>query len=131
MTSCTRSARVFRVIESDVETLQRRKRFHLSALRVCMTDRAHPTRRICELLRVTTRARRMRSFARQRRLRGVVFTTVTKQTGKPRVVLIVVFELRVRSFGHHKAQKAQNDFTNTFVPFVLFCGNHDRHFAGL
>src|SRR6185436_10256067 len=30
---------VFRVVEFDVETLQRWKRFNFSALRVCMTDR--------------------------------------------------------------------------------------------
>src|ERR1044072_5315681 len=109
MTSRTRSARMCRVIESDVEAPQWRKRFHLSALRVCMADRANLTRRICELLRVTTRAWRVRSFARQRRLRGVVFTAMTKLTGKPRVILVVMLELRVIGFGHQKTQKAQND----------------------
>ena len=59
MTCRTRRARVLPVIEHDVETPQRRKRFDLSALRVCMADRTHLIRTICELLRVTTRARRM------------------------------------------------------------------------
>jgi hypothetical protein len=59
MTGRTRSVPVFRVIESGVEAPQRWKRFHLSALRVRMTDRTNLTRWICELLRVTTRARRV------------------------------------------------------------------------
>ena len=95
MTGRTRSARVFRMIEARVETLQRRKRFDLSALHVRVTDRADRTRRVCELLLVTTGAGRMCSFAGQRGLRRVVLTPVAKQTGKPRVLAIVVFELRV------------------------------------
>jgi len=69
VTSSTRRITVLRVIEPRVETAQRWKRFDLSALRVCVTDRADRARWICELLRVTTGARRVCSFARQRRLR--------------------------------------------------------------
>ena len=64
VTSRASSTIVLRVIEPRIKTAQRWKRFHLSALRVCVTDRADRARRICELLRVTTRARRMCSFAR-------------------------------------------------------------------
>jgi uncharacterized DUF497 family protein len=52
-------------------------------------------------------------------LRGVVFTAMAKQTGKPRVILIVVLELRVISLRHKKAQKAQKYSKNR------------HHFAGL
>ena len=69
VTSGTSSITVFRVVKSHVETPQGRKRFDLSALRVRVTNRADGTRWICELLRVTTRARRVCSFARQCRLR--------------------------------------------------------------
>ena len=69
VTSSTRRITVLRVIEPRVETAQRWKRFDLSALRVSVTDRADRARWICELLRMTTRARRVCSFARQRRLR--------------------------------------------------------------
>ena len=127
MTCRTRSARMFRVIEYDVEAPERRKRFHLSTLRVCMADRTHLTRLICELLLVTTRARRMRSFARQRWLRRVVFTAMAKQTRQARVILVVMLELRVISLGRKKAQKAQKSSENYFV---LSCGLHS-HFAGL
>jgi hypothetical protein len=84
---------VFRVIESRVKTKQRWKRFDLAALNVCMTDRADLACRIRELLRMAASARRMCSFARQRRLRRIGFTTMAKQAGKPRVIAIVVFEL--------------------------------------
>jgi len=86
---------VFRVIEPDVETSQRRKCFDPSALRVCMTDSANLTCWICKLLRVTARARRVCCFAGQGRLRGVVFPSVAEQTRKPRVIGNIVFELRV------------------------------------
>ena len=65
-----------RVIEPRIKTPQRWKRFHLSALRVCVTDGADRARRVRELLRVTTCTRRVCSFARQRRLRRIVFTTM-------------------------------------------------------
>ena len=68
-TSRTSRTTVHRVIEPRIETAQRWKRFHLSALRVCVTDRADRARWICELLRVTTRAGRVCSFAGQRWLR--------------------------------------------------------------
>ena len=71
MTSGTCSTRrgMSRVIEFDIETPQWRKRFDLSTLRVRMADRADLTRGIRELLGMTTSARRMCSFSRQRRLR--------------------------------------------------------------
>ena len=69
VTRCTRRIAVFRVIELRIETAQRRKRFDLSALGVRVTDRADLARGIHELLCVTTRARCMRSFAGQGRLR--------------------------------------------------------------
>jgi len=69
VTCGTSSITVFRVVKFRVETLQRWKRFDLSALRVSVTNRADGARWICELLRVTTRARRVCSFARQCRLR--------------------------------------------------------------
>jgi len=69
MTTAALAARMFRMIELDIETPQRRKRFHLSALRVSMTDRTDLASRIRELLLVTARTRRMIIFARQRRLR--------------------------------------------------------------
>src|SRR5215208_1349280 len=86
---------VFRMIEPDVKTSQRRKGFDLSALRVCMTDSANLTCWICELLRMTARARRVCCFAGQGRLRGVVFPSMAEQTRKPRMIAIIVFELRV------------------------------------
>lgn len=69
MTSGTCRTTVLRVIESRVETAQRWKCFDLSTLRVCVTDRADRACWIRELLRVTTRAGRVASFAGQRRLR--------------------------------------------------------------
>jgi len=95
VTTSTSSATVFRVIEPRVETAQRWKGFDLSALSVCVTDRADLARWIRKLLRVTAGARRMRCFARERRLRRIVFTTMAEQTGKARVIAIVVFELRI------------------------------------
>ena len=61
VTSVARSTcrRVSRVIEFNVETPQLRKRFDLSTLRVRMANRTDLTRRICELLCVTTCAWRM------------------------------------------------------------------------
>ena len=93
MTSDTARVAVCRMIEPRIETQQRWKRFDLSALRVCVTNSANLTCPICELLRVTTRARRMRSFAGQRWLRRVVFTTMAQQTREPRMIAVVVFEL--------------------------------------
>jgi len=93
VTTSTRSIRVFRVIESRVKAAQRRKRLHLSALYIRVTDRADLARWICKLLRVTARARRVCSFAGQGRLRRVVLATMAKQTGKPGVIAIVVFKL--------------------------------------
>lgn len=69
MTSGTGGTCVLRVIESRIETTQRWKRLDLSTLNILMTNRTNWTCRICELLRVTARARRMCSFAGQGRLR--------------------------------------------------------------
>ena len=65
----TSRSTVFCVIEARVETAQRWKSLDLSALRIRVTDRADLACRIRKLLRVTTRARRMCGFTRQRRLR--------------------------------------------------------------
>ena len=46
MTGGTSSARMFRMVEPRVETAQCGKRFKLSALHVCMTNRADLTGRI-------------------------------------------------------------------------------------
>ena len=92
-------AGVSRVIEFDVEAPQRGKRFHLSALRIRVTDRADLTRLIGKLLRVTTAARRVRILARQCRRRRLVHTTVAQQTRQPRVIFVVVFELRIVRLG--------------------------------
>ena len=86
---------VSRMIEFDVEAPQRWKRFHLSALRIRVTDRADLARLIRELLRVTSAARSVRVLARQRRRRRVVYPTMAQQTRQPRVIFVVVFELRV------------------------------------
>jgi hypothetical protein len=86
---------VFPVVKPRIETAQGRKRFHLSALRIRMTNRADLTRRIRKLLRMTTSARRVCSFTRQRRLRRVVFTTMTQQTRQSRMLRVVMFELRI------------------------------------
>ena len=91
--ACSSCGSVFRMIKFDVETAQGRKGFHLSALNIRVTDGADFTSRIRELLRVTARAGRMRSFAGQGRLRRVVLATMAKQTGKPGVIAIVVFKL--------------------------------------
>jgi len=69
MTIAASSSTVFCVIEARVETAQRRKSLHLSALRIRVTDRADLAGWIRKLLRVTACARRMCSFTRQRRLR--------------------------------------------------------------
>ena len=92
---------MFRMVEPHIETPQRRKRFHLSTLRVCVTDRTDLTPRIRELLLVAADTRRVRIFARQRRLRCVVSATVTKQTRQARVLRILVFELRVVCLREH------------------------------
>ena len=44
MTSGTSRTTVLRVIEARIETAQRWKRFDLTALRVCVTDRADRAR---------------------------------------------------------------------------------------
>ena len=90
-----------RVIERDVETPQRRKRFDSPALRVRVTNRANLTALIGKLLRVTTGARRVRIFARQRRLRRIVWPPVTEQARQPRVLAPVMFELRIIRLGQH------------------------------
>ena len=69
MTSAATCGRVFRMIESHIETSQRWKRFDLSALHIRVTDSADRARRIRELLCVTAGARRVVRLARQRRLR--------------------------------------------------------------
>jgi len=111
---------VFRVVEFDVETLQRWKRFNFSALRVCVADRTDLACRIRELLRVTTGARRMRGLAWQCWLRRVVLAAMTEQTRETCVGLVIVLELRVASLSHKKAQKEQQQSQNLFV---LFCGH--------
>jgi len=63
------SVAVFCVIELRVETTQWWKYLELSTLHICMTNGADLARWICELLRVTTCARRMRCFTRQGGLR--------------------------------------------------------------
>ena len=95
MTRRTFGTCMFRMIEPDVETAQRWERFHLPALRVRMADRTDLTSGISKLLLVTTGAGCMRILARQRRSRRVVRAAVTKQTRQPRMIRIVVFELRV------------------------------------
>ena len=64
MASNTRGVSMLRMIESRIKTAQRWKSFDLAALDVCMTDRANRAGRICELLCMTARARRMVRFAR-------------------------------------------------------------------
>jgi DNA-binding phage protein len=81
------------MIESGVKATQRWKGLNLSALDIRVTDRADLTGWICKLLCVTARARCMSSFARQGWLWRVVLATMAKQTGKPSVIAIVVFEL--------------------------------------
>ena len=68
MTTRTRSTTMFRVIKPRIKAAQRRKCFDLSTLSVGVTDRADLTRWVRKLLRVATSARRVCSFARQRRL---------------------------------------------------------------
>ena len=93
MTGHTSRAGMFRMIEPDVETLQRRKRFHLSTLSVRVADGTDLARLVRELLLMTTRARRVRVLAGQRGLRCVVLATMTKQTWQSRMVRVVVLEL--------------------------------------
>ena len=63
MTRRTIGTRMFRMIESNVETAQRWKWFHLSALRISMAIRTDLTAGIGKLLLVTTRAGRVRVFS--------------------------------------------------------------------
>lgn len=84
-----------RMIKSDIETPQLWKRFDLAALRVCVADGTDLAGGICELLCVTTCAGRMRLFAGQRGLRRVALAAMTKQTRQPRMVAVIVFELRI------------------------------------
>jgi hypothetical protein len=86
---------VLRVIEPHVEASQRWKWFHLSTLRIGVTDRTDLAGVICKLLLMTARTRRVLIFARQRWLRVVVRAAMTEQTRQPRVIRIVVFELRI------------------------------------
>ena len=106
---------MFRVIESDVETAQAGKRFDLSALSVCVTDRADVTGWIGKLLCVAACAGRMCRLAGQGRLRRVVFTTVAKQTRESRVIASGVFELRIRRLSREKADEAQKYSENHFA----------------
>ena len=63
MTTVTPRADMLRVIELAIETLQRRKRFHRTSLRVCMTDRANRTTTAARKLRLmTTNTRRVLIF---------------------------------------------------------------------
>jgi hypothetical protein len=86
---------MFGVIESHVKTAEGWKRFHLAALRIRMTDRTDLTSRISKLLLVTASARCMRVFPGERRLGRVVGTTMAKQTWQPRMIGIIMLELRV------------------------------------
>lgn len=126
MATATVRTRMLRMIEQDIKTPQRRKRFHLSTLRVGMADRTDLTSRICELLLVTTRARRMIVLARQRRLRGVVGATMTKQTRQPRMLRIVVFELRVIRLRKHprlaRASRKNDDYNENYSFHLLGFG---------
>ena len=63
MASDTGRTRMLRVLEPRIKTAQRWKRFDLSALHIRVTNRANLARRICELWRVATGARRMCSLA--------------------------------------------------------------------
>jgi len=116
MTRRTLRSGMFRMIEPDVETAQRWKRFHLPTLRIRMADRTDLTSGISKLLLMTTSARCMRIFPGQRGSRWVVAAAVTKQTRQPRVIRIVVFELRVirlrkdpRHAGTHRKDDNRNE----------------------
>ena len=103
---------VFRVIEPDVETAQRWKRFHFSTLRVRVTDRTDLARSIRKLLLMTARTRRVRVFTRQRRLRCVVGPSMTEQTRQPRVIFVIVFELRVTGLSRSTLNTNAHSDTN-------------------
>ena len=95
MTRRAAGAGMFCMIEPHIESLQRGKRPHLSALRVRVADGTELARLVRELLLVTSGARRVRVFAGQNRLGGIVLAAMTEQTWQARVLCIVVFELRV------------------------------------
>ena len=97
MTSCTvhfQPLGMKRVIELHVEALERGKRFECSRLSVRMTNHADWTRSISKLFGVTACAWKVSARAGKHRLCCRAFTAMTKQAGQPRVVGVVVIELR-------------------------------------
>ena len=130
MTSRTSRAcrRMFGVIESDVKASQPWKRFDFSALRIGMATHTDLSRRICKLLCVTTRARRVCGFARQRGLRRIVLSPVTKQTRQPRVIAIIVLELGIVCLGQSSLITAEeHDAGDDHMSDFHAC---QHHFAG-
>jgi hypothetical protein len=78
MTTVTSRGAMFRMIEFHIETAQRRKRFHRSSLRVCMTDRANRTTTAARKLgRMTTNAGRVLIFSGQRWLYRFIVASMT------------------------------------------------------
>ena len=73
------ASQVKRVVESHIKTFERWKRFHRAGRNVRVADGADGVARIVEALRVTAGTRRV---PRKRKLRRVVFTTMTDQARK-------------------------------------------------
>ena len=93
VTTTAPGIRMQRMIEPAAKTSQRRKRLHCLSIRV--TDRANRTRATGKQRLMTTNTRCVFIFSGQRWLRGISLPPVTQQAGQPRVIRIVVLELRV------------------------------------
>lgn len=93
VTTTAPGIRMQRMIEPAAETSQRRK--CLYCLTICMADRANRTRATGKQRLMTTNTRCVFIFSGQRWLRGIGLTPVTQQARQPRVIRIVVVELRV------------------------------------
>ena len=94
MTTGTRRVLVTPMIETHSKTRQPGEGLDRSRLRVCMTDRADLMARVCELLRMTTRARCVIRGPRHDRTWLVRFSSMAQKTRQSGVVRVVVLELR-------------------------------------
>src|SRR5687768_5317691 len=94
MTTRATCSLVARMIETHSKTRKPRERLHRSRLCVRMTDRANLVAGVGKLFRVTTGARSVVPGAGHRRTRLARFPSMAQQARQPRVVRVVVLELR-------------------------------------
>ena len=90
----TARALVASMIKAHSKTRKPWKWFYRSGLHVCMADRANRMSGICELLRMTARARCVVRSSRHCRSRRTRISAMAQETRQSRVVRVVMFELR-------------------------------------